>query len=251
MPTTEKHSLLTRLADRILPQAPDFYDLLNQQCILVDQGSDALLAYMESGEVVHAERVRALEHQADEIKQRNLDKLHRAFATQMDREDIFRAINAIDMVLNYAKSTVREMALLELPPDEHTHAMARLLKEGTAAIAKGFAVLEHSPEQADTQADLARKTERRTEKIYRSALAELFNANHYLATLTPANREQAAALGALVDSLHPDTAPAVATSVAFIIEILKRREVYRHMSNAADRVATAGDVLHDIVVKVT
>ena len=34
-----------------------------------------------------------------------------------------------------------------------------------------------------------------------------------------------------------------------VIEIFKKREVYRHLANMADRLAHAGDTLHDIVVK--
>ncbi len=34
------------------------------------------------------------------------------------------------------------------------------------------------------------------------------------------------------------------------MEAFKRREVYRHMSNAADRLAHAGATLYDIVVKI-
>lgn len=33
------------------------------------------------------------------------------------------------------------------------------------------------------------------------------------------------------------------------MEIFKKREVYRHISNAADRLAWAGESLRDIVVK--
>jgi uncharacterized protein Yka (UPF0111/DUF47 family) len=40
-------------------------------------------------------------------------------------------------------------------------------------------------------------------------------------------------------------------AMASVIRIFKRREVYRHMSNAADRLARAGEVLHDIVVKIS
>ena len=36
-----------------------------------------------------------------------------------------------------------------------------------------------------------------------------------------------------------------------VVQILKRREVYRHLSNAADRVASAAETLHAIVVKWT
>ena len=35
-----------------------------------------------------------------------------------------------------------------------------------------------------------------------------------------------------------------------VMERLKRREIYRHMSNSADRLARAGNTLHDIVVKI-
>ena len=55
----------------------------------------------------------------------------------------------------------------------------------------------------------------------------------------------------LTGTLDDAQSSAVSTSVAFVVEILKRREIYRHLSNAADRVVVAGEVLHDIVVKVT
>jgi len=38
-------------------------------------------------------------------------------------------------------------------------------------------------------------------------------------------------------------------SLSFVMQILKRREIYRHPSNASDHMAHAGDILHDIVVK--
>ncbi len=36
-----------------------------------------------------------------------------------------------------------------------------------------------------------------------------------------------------------------------VIKILKNREVYRHLSNAADRIVTAASIIGDIVVKYT
>ena len=48
----------------------------------------------------------------DELKRRNMVVLNQAFATPMDREEIYRAIEGIDHVINYAKTTVREMELL-------------------------------------------------------------------------------------------------------------------------------------------
>jgi uncharacterized protein Yka (UPF0111/DUF47 family) len=42
-----------------------------------------------------------------------------------------------------------------------------------------------------------------------------------------------------------------ASDLAAVVEGLKYREVYRHLSNAADRYAEAADVINHIVVKVT
>ena len=51
----------------------------------------------------------------------------------------------------------------------------------------------------------------------------------------------------LVFSL-PDT-PDRPLALRKVMDVFKKREVYRHMSNAADKLAGAGSCLHDIVVK--
>jgi len=60
--------------------------------------------------------------------------------------------------------------------------------------------------------------ENRVEAVYREAIAELFDS---------------------------------ADDVEHIVEMLKKREVYRHLSNAADRGDEAANVISDIVVKKT
>ena len=39
--------------------------------------------------------------------------------------------------------------------------------------------------------------------------------------------------------------------MAHVVEMLKLREIYRHLSNAADRGDEAANILSDIVVKMT
>ena len=82
------------------------------------------------------------------------------------------------------------------------------------------------------------------------ALAELFNPEHYLLTLTAQQKHDAEALGVLTTAMSAAESAGITPAVGFMLEILKRREVYRHMSNGADRVARAAEVLHDIVAKV-
>jgi uncharacterized protein Yka (UPF0111/DUF47 family) len=42
-----------------------------------------------------------------------------------------------------------------------------------------------------------------------------------------------------------------AEDIQGVIKMMKSREVYRHLSNAADRVDEAANVIGDIIVKIT
>jgi len=226
-------SVVTKLVDRVFPRMPDFYGLMNDQCDLLVTAMGDFVDYMRTGNAETGKRIASvLEKQGDELKRRNLQVLNNAFATPMDREEIYRAIEGIDHVINYAKTTVREMEAFDVGPDSHTLEMAIHLKEGAEALQAGFRKIGTAPSQAEADTQATRKAERQIEKCYRRALAELFAAEAQHANL----QEQGGGTGS--DALRCMT------------EILKRREVYRHLSNGGDRLAHAGQTLHDIVVKI-
>ena len=231
--TGNKDSVLIRLKDRVFPRVPDFYSLLNDQCDNAVEAMEVFVQYMESGDEALASKVRALEKRGDELKERNTDLLNKSFSTPMDREDIYRAITTIDHIVNYAKTTTREIDVLKITPDKYMLELARLLREGTYALCQGYRKLTEQPSRADKDADAARKAERSSEKVYRKALGELFNEERYL------------------EELGKHAQDTTVTAVTLVIEIFKHREIYRHLSNAADRLARAGEVLHDIVVKIS
>lgn len=207
-------SLLRRMIDRVFPRSPDFFLLLEEQADMMVHSVHLLARYMEKGDPEVGEAVKADEHAADKIKARNLRILNEAFSTPFDREDIYRAISHLDHVVNYCKSTVNEMDILGVKPDAHALDMVRILAEGAQAIRDGFQRLRSDPAAAQPFAHAGRKAERRIEKLYRKALADLFQGDDYLG-------------------------------------MFKRREVYRHLSNAGDRLARAANTLHDIVVKIS
>ena len=226
-------NVVTKIFNRVFPSMPDFYGLMNEQCNLMADAMDEFVDFMRTGNPETASRIAdVLEKKGDELKRRNMDFLNNAFATPMDREEIYRAIEGIDHVVNYAKTTVRGMEAFQVEPDPYTLEMAIHLKEGAEALRAGFAKLSSHPREAEADAMAARKAERRIEKAYRRALAELFAAEDTHAALQ-ANPNASAS-----DALR------------CVTEILKRREIYRHMSNAADRLAHTGQTLHDILVKI-
>lgn len=228
---SENGSVLTRVVGRVFPRMPDFFELLGEQCDLAVEALTVFVQFMESGEEEHALRVREIEHDADRLKDRNMDVLNKAFSTPMDREELYRAISTIDHVINYAKTSVREMEVLGVRPDAYTTEMAGHLRDGTMSLRDGYRKLATDPAAAEADAQAARKAERNTEKAYRRALAELFDAETKIA------------------AMEEQSGPSGHHALVQVMEVFKKREVYRHLSNAADRVARAGEVLHDIVVK--
>ena len=206
-------SLLRRVVDRMFPHAPDFFTPLAEQSRKVVHTTTLMVAYMEDGEAEIGKEIRRDEHEADTVKVRNRHTLNEALSTKTDRQDIYRAIMNLDEVVNYCKKTVNEMDILEVRPDRYTREMAQRLNEGATFLAQGFGRLAETPAAAAADADAARKAERRVEKLYRKAIAELFQGDDYL-------------------------------------NMLKRREIYRHVADAADRMARSANTLHDIVVKI-
>jgi len=229
----QQDSVVTRLVDKVFPRMPDFYRLMNEQCDMLVEAMEAFVVFMENNSEENAKTVRAIEKRGDELKQRNTDILNRAFATPMDREDIYHAIVTLDMGMNYAKTTTREMEVLQIRPDAYMLEMAVEYRTAAEALQRGFRKLTTTPADAESDAQIARKTERNVEKIYRRALAELFNADE------------------MVKKLGQNEQGSKEQAVMMVVDIFKRREIYRHLSNGADRIARAADRLHDIVVKIS
>jgi len=242
-------SPISRFLGAIFPRMPDFYRLLNDQCDLVTDATDVFVTYMETSDQAAAERVRQMEHAGDKLKARNIEILNRSFSTPFDREDIYRAIESVDEGLNYLKTTVREMEILEIKPDAHMLEIAQLLRDSAKSLQAGFSKLKHAPENAEIDATAVTKNERLVEKVYRRAIADLFEPKSYLHALAQERRETDEDIALLLGSMDKASTEAVARGLSFIMEILKRREIYRHLSNTSDHMAHASSILRDIIVK--
>ncbi len=205
----KRFSFLRKKQDIFLP-------LLIKQAEFAVQGLTGLQAYMREPNGDVAARVKAIEKDADEVRRILIDELNRNFVTPMDREDIFGLSRAVDDVLDYADTTTEEMAMLGVKPNQYLVRMVSLLNEAAEEIHKGILRLQDHPNVANDHAVRAKALENRVESVYREAIAALF--------VGPKD----------VDDL---------------VEMLKLREIYRHLSNAADRGDEAANVIGDIVVK--
>jgi predicted phosphate transport protein (TIGR00153 family) len=200
------------------PRQNNFVALLIQQAEWTVEGIEALEAYLNKRADKHADRVEIAEKEADEVRRILIDELNRTFVTPMDREDIYTLSRAIDDVVDYAYSTVGEIKILKVEPNDYLRRMTSLLGDAAREILMAVQRLEDHPAVANDHAVRAKALENRVEQVYREAVADLFH--------------------------QPQ-------DIEHIVEMLKLREIYRHLSNAADRGDEAANVISDIVVKMT
>lgn len=196
------------------PKRANFYQLLIDQAEKVEEGMRQLNEFAEDPCESNAQKVQRLEEEADELRRILIDELNHSFVTPIDREDIFALSRSIDDMCDYAKSTVEEMQIFGVEPNDHIRKMTEALYESSRDIASAVRLMRTHPQAANDHLVRAKKTENYMEHLYRKALADLF-----------------------------------ATSDA--IQILKLREIYRHLSNAADRGDESANVICDILVKTT
>jgi len=179
---------------------------------------EALKTYLSTQDPAASKLLETKEKEADEVRRVLIDELNKTFITPFDREDIFSLSRTIDDVLDYAYSTESELEILKVKPTPYMQRMASLLRDAAYELSMAVNNLVEHPSVSNDHAQRAKALENRVEGVYREALADLFSG---------------------------------AEDIKHVVKMLKLREVYRHLSNAADRGDEAANVIADIVVKST
>jgi uncharacterized protein Yka (UPF0111/DUF47 family) len=189
-----------------------FFDILFRQSLKTVEGLEALWNFAESGTKDNANFVRNIEREADELRRILIEELDSTFITPLDREDIYALSRAIDDVVDYANTTVDEMEIYDVKGDEHIKDMVNILRKAARELNDAVKILKDYPKISSEHAVKAKAYENQMEKAYHLALADLFKGT--------------------------DT-----------VYMLKMREIYRHLSNAADRGDEAANIISSIVMK--
>ncbi|MBU0494712.1 MAG: DUF47 family protein [Chloroflexi bacterium] len=204
------------IRDFFRPRQSNFVKILTEHARITAEGMAVLEEYMQDTCEACGKRISRLEKEADEQRRILIDELNRTFVTPIDREDLFALSRAIDDVIDYAHTTVYEMNILQVEPNDHLREFAGVLNKAAEEIHLAVQHLQDRPNLALLHATRAKELENRAEYLYRQAIADLFHG--------------------------PE-------DVQHIVYMLKMREVYRHLSNAADRGDEAANIISDIVVK--
>jgi len=200
---------LTRSNDR------RFVELLSKQADLTVRALQVLEKFGREvdGNTELVDQLKDLEREGDAARRVLIDELLHTYATPFDREDLFALSRAIDDILDAANETAVELAMYRIGPPEGLNEIVKVLVEGARHVSAAVGELLDHPGVAAEHAVRAKRSENRIDSLYHQAVGRLFD------------------------------------STAEMSQILKSREIYRHLKNSADRIDRAADEISVIVIK--
>ena len=201
-----------------IPREEKFFDLLQASAENMVKAAHSLKEMISSWEHVEgkAAEITELEHKGDTITHEIMSRLNRTFVTPFDREDIVQLAHSLDDVTDFIHSAADAMVLYKVDrPGERAKELADIILQGTEEIEK---VLPQLKKRIILSSVLKRcveinRLENLADRVYRSAIAELFDDS--------------------TDMAH----------------IIKWREIYAHMESATDRCEDVADVLEGVAIK--
>ena len=162
---------------QVIPRERSFFDLLEGQAAVVAEGARELrelLAHFDERDV-RAERVKALEHEGDELTHRVMATLNTTFVTPFDREDIYRLASRLDDVLDGLEAVAELLSLhrIEEPLAElrqQADVLVRVTETMQAAV-RGLRTLGDE----DRHLIEINRLENEGDRIYRKTVARLYS----------------------------------------------------------------------------
>lgn len=158
-----------------------------------------------------------LEHRADEINDRIIDKLNQTFITPIDREDIYALANCLDDGVDFCQGTIQRVVLYHAgQPRTGAVELSQLLIEATGELVRAFELLQDIKKHNKEILDITRrisKLESEGDRVYRRDVAQLFES-----CISP-------------------------------IEVIKWKEILEYLENTLDHCEDIADLLRGVVMK--
>jgi len=162
----------------IIPQDKVFFDLLEDQAELVLKAAELFKAMIDDYDTfeVKIKRMRALEHEGDDIVHNIVQKLNKTFITPIDHEDISKLASLYDDVLDYIDAVANKIYLFKLKkPDgvikEFADLIVKQVKEVNAALKQ---IRKIRQEEIQKKFKAVHKLENEADDLCDNAIAKLF-----------------------------------------------------------------------------
>lgn len=199
----------------LFPKDEDFFGLFKKQAAIVRQGCDQLHDMVKHFDDLdaRAKRLKDVEHEGDLVTHELFERLNRTFVTPLDREDIHDLASGLDNVLDAAEEIGSRIVLFKVKT------MSPRALRLAEIVARSGEQIEQAVDNLRSFKNLTAFTieinrlENEADQISREAVADLFEGPHD------------------------------------VLDVLRWKEIYDRLENAADQCEDVANVIESIVIK--
>jgi uncharacterized protein len=203
---------------RLFPKDQKFFDLFREDAANLREGARALQDLVDHYENVELkyQRLKAIEHQGDNITHELFTRLRDTFITPLEREDIHGLSSGLDDVLDCIEGVASRMWTYKL--EKPTPEIKKMVDIIVQAVDQIFEAVDHLESLAHVHAFCKQINilEYQADVICREAIADLF---------------------------------ATAETPAELKNLIMLKEIYTRLEVAADRCEDVANVIEEIIVK--
>jgi predicted phosphate transport protein (TIGR00153 family) len=201
-----------------IPREEKFFDLFQDSARNVVTAAHRLKELVFTWDNVEKRvgEITELEHNGDTITHDIIARVHRTFVTPFDREDIVQLAHSLDDIIDFIHAASDSMLLYRVSrPGKRARELADIIVQATEEVEKVMPRLRKRIvlSQVLKRCVEINRLENVADRVYRSAMAELFSDS--------------------TDMAH----------------IIKWREIYAHMESATDRCEDVANVLEGVALK--
>jgi len=201
-----------------IPKEHKFFDLFEESAANSLKAAEALKEMIDTWQFLDSRvaEITELEHHGDTITHQIISMLHRTFVTPFDREDIALLAHTLDDIIDFIHASADAMFIYKIEkPTERAKELADIIIRGVAEVQKAVVGLRRRSaiKQILEGCVEINRLENMADRVYRAAIAELFDDTKDIATL------------------------------------IKWREIYEHMESATDRCEDVANVLEGVALK--
>lgn len=203
------------LLQRFMPQDGDFFALFQKQAENVVVGANAFVAMLEhyTGVPEQVQRVKAIEHNGDEITHQIFRKLNQTFITPFDREDMHELASTMDDVIDLIDAAAGRFVLYRVSHvREGTIELSKVLVAATNELKEAIHAMQ-SPDKALHRVIEINRLENESDRICRTLIAQLFE-----------------------EEKNP-------------VEIIKWKEIFEVIETAVDKCEDVSNVIESVILK--
>ncbi|WP_379971344.1 DUF47 domain-containing protein [Ectobacillus sp. sgz5001026] len=198
--------------DKIFPKKYNFYSMLLEQSKINYQVIHALERWIKDKDDTDSNDLFIKKSEADKIRFKLEYDLVEAFTTPFDRQDLYSISVEMSKIIDCSISVFKTIKALNIEVDSTIIGMSSLLSQGALELSEAILVLEKNPAESQTKIESIRIAQNSMEDIYISGFSELFSSKDAIA-------------------------------------ILKYREVYNFLKEAAILLGDTVDIYHRICVR--